>query len=149
MNGGHRYTIVVGVDGSPSSKEALRWAAWHAGLVDGEIVAIMAWNMPMIYNWEVPGPQDFAHSTAAALGSTLDEVLGEASAVPGRKEVAEGHPARALLDAAEEYRADLVVVGNRGHGGFTGALLGSVSQHVVQHARCPVVVVRETQQRTG
>ncbi|MBB5157557.1 universal stress protein [Saccharopolyspora phatthalungensis] len=139
----HQYTIVVGVDGSPSSKAALRWAAWHAGLVGGSITAIMVWDLPMIYNWEVPGPQDFAHNTATTLSTVIDEVLGDTSPVEIHKEVAQGHPARALLDAADETRADLIVVGNRGHGGFTEALLGSVSQHVVHHAHCPVVIVRE------
>jgi len=54
--------------------------------------------------------------------------------------VAEGHPAKVLLDAA--VGAVMVVVGSRGHGGFVGALIGSVSQHVVAHAPCPVVVIR-------
>jgi nucleotide-binding universal stress UspA family protein len=61
-------------------------------------------------------------------------------AVTIRPRIVEDHAAQALLDAAEG--ADLVVVGSRGHGGFSGALLGSVSQHVVQHATCPVVVIR-------
>ena len=57
-----------------------------------------------------------------------------------RRHVAEGHPAGVLL--AQVEGADMLVVGSRGHGGFTGMLLGSVSQHVVAHAPCPVVVVR-------
>lgn len=57
-----------------------------------------------------------------------------------RTQVAEGNPARVLLSAAAG--ADLLVVGSRGHGGFTEALLGSVGQHCAHHARCPVVVIR-------
>ncbi|MEV0703212.1 universal stress protein [Saccharopolyspora sp. NPDC050389] len=147
MNSEHQYAIVVGVDGSSSSKAALRWAVWHAGLVGGSVTAVMVWDMPMIYNWEPPGDQDFAHRTAQELRSVIDETVGDA-AVEVHKEVAQGHPARALLAAAEETSADAIVVGNRGHGGFTEALLGSVSQHIVHHARCPVVVVREPAKRT-
>jgi nucleotide-binding universal stress UspA family protein len=73
---------------------------------------------------------------ADAIGSTLDP----ASGVRVRPSVVEGHSARVLLDASAG--ADLLVVGSRGHGGFTEALLGSVSQHCVQHASCPVVVIR-------
>ncbi|TDD37073.1 universal stress protein [Saccharopolyspora elongata] len=137
----HRYTIVVGVDGSPASKAALRWAVWHAGLVDGRITALMAWDAPLIYNWEVPGLEDLATTTAKILSGVVKEVAGD-SEVEINKEVSQGHPARALLDATKEANADLLVVGNRGHGGFAEALLGSVSQHCVHHARCPVVVVR-------
>ncbi|MBB5158515.1 universal stress protein [Saccharopolyspora phatthalungensis] len=145
MSNENRYTVVVGVDGSPASKAALGWAAWHAGLVGGSITAIMAWHLPMIYNWEVPGPEGLEHEMAKKLSALIDEVAADKTSVQVRKEIAEGHPARALLDAADETQADLIVVGNRGHGGFTEALLGSVSQYVVHHARCPVVVVREPQ----
>ncbi|RRO14114.1 universal stress protein [Saccharopolyspora rhizosphaerae] len=144
---GHQYTVVVGVDGSPASRAALRWAAWHAELVGGSLVTVMAWDAPLIYNWEVPDSEDLSRRTAANLDEVITEVLGAEPAVPVSKNVASGHPARALLDLAEESEADLIVVGNRGHGGFTEALLGSVGQNVVHHARCPVVVVREPGER--
>ncbi len=73
---------------------------------------------------------------ADAVSSTVDP----AGNVPVRARVAEGHAAQVLLDAAAG--ASVLVVGSRGHGGFTEALLGSVSQHCVQRALCPVVVVR-------
>ena len=139
-----QYRIVVGVDGSPSSKEALRWALWHAGLTGGAVTAVMAWDNPALYNWEIPGPEDFANTTGKALNQTIKDVVPAGSTIEVSEQVAPGHPARALLDAADEAGADLLVVGNRGHGGFTGALLGSVSQHCVHHANCPVVVVRES-----
>lgn len=138
-----QYTIVVGVDGSPASKSALRWAAWHAEQLGGALVTLMAWDVPLIYNWEVPESDDISRRTAAGLDETIAEVLDPDSDLAVSKNVANGHPARALLDLAEELDADLIAVGNRGHGGFAEALLGSVSQHVVQHARCPVVVVRD------
>lgn len=142
MSNEHAYTVVVGIDGSTASRDALRWAVWHAEQVDGRITTLMAWDYPMIYNWEAPASQDVASETATALRTVIEEVAGDTS-VPIRREVAQGHPARALLDTATESRADLLVVGNRGHGGLTEALLGSVSQHCVHHAPCPVVVVRK------
>ncbi|MEU5845090.1 universal stress protein [Saccharopolyspora shandongensis] len=142
MNSEHQYAVVVGVDGSPSADAALRWAVWHAGLVGGSVTAVMVWDMPMIYNWEPPGDQNFARQTATELHRVINEALGDAAAAV-HMEVAQGHPAGALLDAAKDAAADLIVVGNRGYGGFTGALLGSVTQHVVHHASCPVVVVRQ------
>lgn len=145
MNDAHQYTVVVGVDGSRPSMAALRWAAWHTEQVGGQIVAVMAWNQPLIYNWEVPESDDIARRAATRLSEAVAEVITENSAVTVRNEVASGHPARSLLDAAEDTEADLIAIGHRGHGGFTEALLGSVSQHVVHHARCPVVIVRGAQ----
>ncbi|MEV4643573.1 universal stress protein [Saccharopolyspora sp. NPDC049357] len=143
MDQQHQYTIVVGVDGSHASKSALRWAASHAEQLGGTLVILMAWDVPLIYNWEVPDSDDIARRTAAGLDEIIAEVLDPDSDLAVSKNVANGHPARALLDLAEETGADLIAVGNRGHGGFAEALLGSVSQHVVHHARCPVVVVRD------
>lgn len=145
MSDPQQYPVVVGVDGSPASRMALRWAHWQAQLAGGEITALMAWDYPLIYSWHVPGLENFADSTAEALATVLEEVIGDDPAVTVHKEVAQGHPARALLDSAGEKGARLLVVGNRGHGGFTGALLGSISQHCVHHASCPVVVVRDEQ----
>ena len=145
MNQRHQYTIVVGVDGSPASKSALRWAAWHAEQLGGTLVTLMAWDVPLIYNWEVPDSDDISRRTAAGLDQIIAEVLDPDSDLAVSKNVANGHPARALLDLAEETEADLIAIGNRGHGGITEALLGSVSQHVVHHARCPVVIVRGAQ----
>ncbi|HEY4461805.1 MAG TPA: universal stress protein [Streptosporangiaceae bacterium] len=134
--------IVVGVDGSPSSIHALEWAIRQAELTGDVIDAVNAWHFPNDYGMPVGDLPDFA-----ALGAeTLDKAIAEARNATGqaaaeiRPHVVEGNPAQALLDLAKG--ADLLVVGSRGHGGFTGALLGSVSQHVVHHAPCPVVVVR-------
>ena len=134
--------IVVGVDGSPSSIHALEWAIRQAELTGDVIDAVNAWHFPHDYGMPVGDLPDFA-----GLGAeTLDKAIAEARNATGQAaaeihpHVVEGNPAQALLDLAKG--ADLLVVGSRGHGGFTGALLGSVSQHVVHHAPCPVVVVR-------
>src|SRR5512144_1456334 len=127
--------IVVGVDGSESSKDALRWAKSQADLTGAELVAVAAWSYPVASYPTLAGyvpvndSLDLEAETRAALETLVKETLGEA---PVTLEVIEGHPANALVDAARD--ASLVVLGCRGHGGFVGALIGSVSQHVVSHA---------------
>jgi nucleotide-binding universal stress UspA family protein len=90
----------------------------------------------------VPGPQDFDFGGAAeqVLTEALDEVFGADRLAQLRTSVIEGHAAEVLVDASAG--ADLLVVGSRGHGGFVDALLGSVSTYCVQHAQCPVTVIR-------
>ncbi|CAM02661.1 nucleotide-binding universal stress UspA family protein [Saccharopolyspora erythraea NRRL 2338] len=132
--------IVVGVDGSAESKAALRWALRQAELTGSRIVAMMAWDSPPIYGWEDAPSQDLNARAAETLGDALREVAPEGTTVEIEKQVANGHPAKALLEESED--ADILVLGNRGHGGFTGVLLGSVSQYCIHHATCPVMVVR-------
>jgi nucleotide-binding universal stress UspA family protein len=139
--------IVVGVDGSPPSRTALRWAARQAELTGATLEPVIVWQYPMslgTYGWApVPmqedGP-DFGEAAEKTLTDALNAAIDPASDVVVRPRVAQGNPAQVLLDEAKD--ADLLVVGSRGHGGFTSALLGSVSQHCVHHARCPVVVIR-------
>jgi nucleotide-binding universal stress UspA family protein len=137
--------IVVGVDGSTSSLDALRWAVAQARATGAVVDAIAAWEQqPYAYGvgYYVPVP-------SSDLAAAAREVLAEGIAKTGtgvepveiRPRVVEGHPAQVLIEAARG--ADLLVLGNRGHGGFAGALLGSVGQHCVQHAPCPVVIVRD------
>jgi nucleotide-binding universal stress UspA family protein len=139
--------IVAGVDGSSSSLSALRWAIRQAGLTGAAVDAVIAWHNPASqggYGWETAGADqnyDFQGVAAKTLTEAISSALEPASDVSVRTQVAEGHPARILLDASDG--ADLLVVGSRGHGGFAEALLGSVSQHCVQHASCPVVVIRD------
>ncbi len=130
--------IVVGVDGSPASLSALRFAHRQADLTGAELHAVTSWTYPLSYDEPVD-----ATDWQANAETILDNALGEAlpAAVTGvLRHVTEGHPAGVLLGSVGP--ADMLVVGSRGHGGFTGMLLGSVSQHVVAHAPCPVVVVR-------
>ncbi|MEU3709925.1 universal stress protein [Streptomyces catenulae] len=141
--------IVVGVDGSEPSQEALRWALRQAELTGSTVTAVMAWEYPPLYGsvgW-MDTPQDFRTSLEQSAGQELDEALAKAvrpgSGPPVEKFLGYGTAAGVLLEAARG--ADLLVVGSRGRGGFTGALLGSVSHHCTAHAPCPVVVVRETE----
>jgi len=139
---GRLSRIVVGVDGSPASKAALRWAVRQAELTGGSVDALIAWQHPVGYGWPSPVLQsfDFVGSARQALADAVTQTVGATPQVDIRQHVVQDHPAAALLKAADG--AELLVVGNRGHGGFTETLLGSVSQHCVHHARCPVIVVR-------
>lgn len=136
--------IVVGVDGSAGSREALRWAFAEAQLRNDTLQAVIVWQYPITASLPTFGAMETPDDLQTDARSTLIEILASeginASApIPVSTIVAEGNPAKALLDAAEG--ADLLVVGSRGHGGFTGVLVGSISQQCVHHASCPVVVV--------
>lgn len=136
-----RKLIVVGVDTSESSKEALKWAAEQARLTGGQLRVVMSWFLPAGAYWvALPGDVDFEADTSKALAATVEQALGPEPAVPVEMVVVQGSPAPVLIE--ESKKADLLVVGSRGHGAFAGMLLGSVSEHCVSHAACPVVVVR-------
>ncbi len=109
-----------------------------------ELHAVTTWTWPDAYGWGALGGVDWAADARRRQEAALVDALGD-EAAGVRRSVVEGRTARALLDAARH--ADLLVVGSRGHGAFAGMLLGSVSQHVVAHAHCPVVVVRAPEDR--
>jgi nucleotide-binding universal stress UspA family protein len=146
---GQERRIVAGVDGSDSSKAALRWAIHQAKLTGSTVDAVIAWHYPSTYGWAPvsDGVEDLKGSAEKALAEALGEVSGLEPEVPVRPQVIEGHPADVLLRAARG--ADLLVIGNRGHGGFASALLGSVSMNCVLHAHCPVLVLRDGREGTG
>ncbi len=134
--------IVVGVDGSDPSKRALRWAADQAKLTGATLTVVTTWEYPPTLGWAPPYPSDFDPNEDArkAQDETVAEVLGADRSLVTKSEVTEGHPAFVLTQASRG--AKLLVVGSRGHGAFTGMLLGSVSEYCASHASCPVVVVR-------
>ena len=132
--------IVVGVDGSPGSILALSWAARIARTEHVPIDVIAAWEFPVNLGWSTL-PADFSpkQDMQRAALAAVDEVFG-AERPPGlRVIVREGNPASVLVEKSRT--ALMVVVGSRGHGGFVGLLLGSVSARVAEHASCPVLVV--------
>jgi nucleotide-binding universal stress UspA family protein len=138
--GGHQ--IVVGVDGSASSLEALRWAVRQAELTGEAVDAVIAWQFPAAngFGWGVIADDiDYAEAATKVVCEAISQAVGPGSAVRVRPVVVHGYPPQVLTDRAAG--ADLLVVGSRGHGGFAGALLGSVSQHCTHHAPCPVVVI--------
>ena len=153
---------MVGVDGSQGSLNALRWAFGEARARKIPVHAVFAWQyyphwvdpgglgsmFPLGYQPEVGVPEDAFAQAAASVEKLLDAVVSEATKsdpdsatdpVRITQEAVEGHAAQVLLDSVSG--GDMLVVGSHGHGGFVGAVLGSVSQHVVSHSRCPVVVI--------
>lgn len=134
--------IVVGVDGSPSSQDALRWAIDQARLTGAAVDAIAALENPVTYGWSFPMPEgDIGSAMGKELSDSVRDALEEGGTpVEICEQAVVGNAAQVLLEAASG--ADLLVLGSRGHGGFAAALLGSVGQHCVQHASCPVVIVR-------
>lgn len=138
-----RPRIVVGLDGSQASNEALKWAAEEAKLLGATVEAIHAWQLPPTYGWGpvVPSPNlDLSENAQATVREALKEVFGESVPDYVHATIVEGQAAHSLIEAAKG--AHLLVVGSHGRGGFAGMLLGSVSQQCVQHATCPVVVIR-------
>jgi len=136
--------IVVGVDGSEASMRALEWAADEARRRHAHLRVVHAWLEVFVDGYFVAPAVYEREAVEAAARETLDKAVASvpdgSPAIDVEPVLVHGQPAAVLLDEAEH--ADLVVVGSRGHGGFAGLLLGSVSQRVVHHAPCPVVVVR-------
>jgi nucleotide-binding universal stress UspA family protein len=138
-------TIVVGVDGSPGSRTALTWAAAEAADHGADLIVLNVWEHTLlppagsvsVSERYVPDP---SQRTADDLLQVIKEELGEEPPVLVQPHVKQGRPAKVLIE--ESASADLLVVGQRGHGGFAGLVLGSVSQHVAAYAKCSVTVVR-------
>jgi nucleotide-binding universal stress UspA family protein len=138
-------TIVVGVDGSAHSAGPVAFACERAARTGEEVALMYGWHLGDRPWAELYGPPD---DRTVAHVKDAERLLQDAAAtardgwpdVELRTEQVPVRPARLLVDAAAN--ASLVVVGDRGHGAFAGMLLGSVSQHVVLHAPCPVAIVR-------
>jgi nucleotide-binding universal stress UspA family protein len=135
-------TIVVGVDGSEASQDALKWAANYAELTGGQLRAVSAWQWPITLGVALPLPDDYSplDDAKAAVEQAISDALGASPAVAIVTDIVEGAAAPALVEQATH--AALLVVGSRGHGGFAGLLMGSTSEYCAHHAACPVVIVR-------
>lgn len=139
-------TIAVGVDGSAGAQRALEFAAREAELRGARLRIVSVWNIsPAVYTGGfAPAPDE---PILEGFREHAERVVREAMATVNRLHPSlqvegatpQGQPAESLLDEAKG--ATLIVVGNRGRGGFASLLLGSVSQQVVHHAPCAVVVV--------
>ncbi|WP_432903621.1 universal stress protein [Micromonospora matsumotoense] len=138
--------VVVGVDGSPLSVRALRFADDEARRRHASLQVVHAWSPPYLGFAGGPGglQQEAVDEIAVQAAETLQDSMRRGAVDPMRTDVeirlVEGSPAPALLAAADD--ADLVVVGSRGYGGWKGLLMGSVSTQCVAGSPCPVAVIR-------
>jgi len=134
--------VVVGVDGSDASVDALRWAAREARLIGATLQVVTAWHYLPGFGWTTPPHRaDLEEGARSMLEDAVRPVRAEHPDVAITLSVREGHPAAVLIEAADG--ADRLVVGSRGRGAFASMLLGSVGQHCARHAPCPLVIVRD------
>ena len=144
-----RVVIVVGVDQSPGAKAALGFALEEARLRHGKLRVVHAWQFGYIGATGLEGDlpvvggdlDDVRRAATANVNAIVAEAAAGADGVEIETRIGQGAPAAVLI--GESRRAELLVVGSRGHGGFASLLLGSVSQQCAQHAACPVVIVRD------
>jgi nucleotide-binding universal stress UspA family protein len=132
--------VVVGVDGSDESVGALRWAAGYAAATGATVSAVTALGPAPVGVALNAVPDEARAHMQEVLDKPLTEVFGTSTPENVQTKITYGSPAQVLIKETGE--ADLLVVGHRGHGAFTGMLIGSVSMHCVSSAACPVVVVR-------
>jgi nucleotide-binding universal stress UspA family protein len=134
--------IVVGVDSSKTSLKALRWALEEAKLRGSSLQLVHAFPRPELVGMTMvvtlPSDDELREASAQVLSEALEAVGGPGD-VSVSTHVGAGGPASVLVETA--HGADLLVIGSRGLGGFRGMLLGSVTQQVIAHAPCPVVVL--------
>jgi nucleotide-binding universal stress UspA family protein len=133
--------ILVGVDGSESSIDALRWAGSLSRDSSVELDVVTCWHLPTYAGMgELPAEWNPADDASQTLAIAVKAAFGDDPPAGLKATVLQGHPAQVLVEASAD--ADILVVGTRGHGGFVGLLLGSVSAYCVEHAACPVMVTR-------
>jgi nucleotide-binding universal stress UspA family protein len=140
--------VLVAHDGSAEAEAAVRTAVRFAASLGKPVTAVRAWNISTAPRPSSAAPgymppfEDFEAATLAALEEDLAPIRSEHPEVTITAAVVHGNPAEKLIAASGS--ADLIVLGSRGHGGFAGLLLGSVSEQVVRHSTCPVLVDKAT-----
>ncbi|GAA4171444.1 universal stress protein [Gryllotalpicola koreensis] len=143
MNAGEKpKKIVVGLDGSERSIGALRRAVVLADALGADLELVAVWQYPSIGSGSYPADTELFESWARdSLVEAKAKVWGATPPASLQAYVRNGSPARVLIEESRD--ADMLVVGSRGHGGFAGLMLGSVSMAVAEHAKCPVLVVHD------
>ena len=139
--------IAVGVDGSEHAQRALRWAIDEARFRSAAVRVVTAWHVPLVVQERGTGSappvmvslEDLVREAAEGVGTAAADEVRHAGVQALDPLVRKGHAADVLVDVSNG--SDLLVVGSRGHGGFSGLLAGSVSMQCVQHSHCPTTVV--------
>lgn len=140
------HRVVVGVDGSDASIEALRQAQKLAVPLGARLEATAYWDYPQSYaSYVAVGIGQFEEAAGTILREAIEKAFGAELPDNVVPRLVRGHPRDLLIEASND--ADMIVVGRRGHGGFGGLLLGSVSSAVAAHAHCPVLVVHAPEDR--
>ncbi|GLZ09339.1 universal stress protein [Actinomadura sp. NBRC 104412] len=131
--------VVAGYDGSETAGQALDWAAAEARARGASMTVVYVWEFDFGASMGMPAlaPETLAERT---LEAGLERVRRSAPGLEARPVLERGSAGASLVEIS--HRADLMVVGSRGRGGFAGLVLGSVGAQLAAHARCPVVVVR-------
>lgn len=133
--------IIVGVDGSEASIEALRQAVFLAGALNAQIEAIGCWDYPRMYDrylmMDIGG---FKESAEKVVKEAVARVIGTEPSEMLKIVLVQGDPRSSLIEASKN--ADMLIVGRRGMGGLAGLLVGSVSSAAITQSQCPVLVVR-------
>jgi nucleotide-binding universal stress UspA family protein len=138
--GTQRAEIVVGVDGSDRSRQALRWAADLADTFGARVTVVTSWEFPLTYGYGAPIPSWSPEDDMRRVQEeSIAGVFGDDPPHDLERVLRPGNAAHVLIEASRN--ALMLVVGSRGHGGFAGLLLGSVSAVVAEHASCPVLIV--------
>jgi len=140
---GAAHRIVVGIDGSENSVAALQLAVRLAIALRRTVLAVQVWSYGPMYSADLPvlpEPELMRESAEAILQHTLREAFGPSKPEIVTTLVEQGYPSSVLV--AESSGSEMLVVGARGTGGFLGLLMGSVASRCVEHAKCPVLVVR-------
>jgi nucleotide-binding universal stress UspA family protein len=139
--------IVVGVDASEASIEALRQAQRLAIPHGAKVLANAYWDYPQVQTgYAMMGIEGFEERAAEMLDMAVKTAFGDETPSNVIATLVRGRPREALIEASRE--ADMIVLGRRGHGGFGGLLLGSVSSALVAHAHCPVLVVHTPEENS-
>ncbi len=140
VEGQSHHRIVVGIDGSKCSLGALQWATQQAHLTGSSLEVVMSWEWPQYGTaFMLPDNYDPASDAHKILEDAIHNVRGAFPGVKFNPVVVEGHPAPSLVESARG--ADLLVVGSRGRGEFSGMLLGSVSDYCAHHVSCPITII--------
>jgi nucleotide-binding universal stress UspA family protein len=140
---GKRPRIVVGVDGSPPSILALRWAGALASVLEAEIRAVTAWKFQIPHGRLTPAVADPDHLARGVCSEAVSKAFGTALPPALELVIRQGAATKVLID--ESRQAELLIIGSRGVGGVEGLLIGAVSAEVAEQAKCSVLVAHGTE----